>query len=158
MARPTSSLSVSRSSLMMTMTRHHLCHCLPHLRVPAFSPCQPRQANHFYFPCLRYRRSRLLQRRLRIRSLTTDTLLPNLTTLRGAPRFIILLALSRPLIDASISISTPVYAGFRPRPPSNLSLPLSAASASRPSLWASARRRRHFVAPSSYALTLKNSK
>ncbi|KAK0471458.1 hypothetical protein IW261DRAFT_894432 [Armillaria novae-zelandiae] len=43
-----------------------------------------------------------------------ETLLPNLTTLQGPPRLIILLAPSRPLIDASITISTPIYDGFRP--------------------------------------------
>ncbi len=43
-----------------------------------------------------------------------NTLLPNLTTLRGPPHLVILLAPSRPLVDASITISTPVYAGFRP--------------------------------------------
>ncbi|PBK79687.1 hypothetical protein ARMGADRAFT_1172281 [Armillaria gallica] len=45
---------------------------------------------------------------------TTNTLLPNLTTLRVPPRLIILLAPSRPLTDASITISTPIYARFRP--------------------------------------------
>ncbi|PBK62041.1 hypothetical protein ARMSODRAFT_1062107 [Armillaria solidipes] len=45
---------------------------------------------------------------------TAETLLPNLTTLHGPPRLIILLTPSRPLIDASITISTPIYAGFRP--------------------------------------------
>ncbi|PBK79690.1 hypothetical protein ARMGADRAFT_1069342 [Armillaria gallica] len=45
---------------------------------------------------------------------TTDTLLPNLTTLEGPPHLAVLLAPSRPLIDASITISTPIYAGFRP--------------------------------------------
>ncbi len=43
-----------------------------------------------------------------------DTLLPNLTTLQGPPHLVILLTPSRPLIDASITISTPIYAGFRP--------------------------------------------
>ncbi|KAK0477161.1 hypothetical protein EDD18DRAFT_1337998 [Armillaria luteobubalina] len=45
---------------------------------------------------------------------TTETLLPNLTALQGPPRLIILLAPSRPLIDVSITISTPIYDGFRP--------------------------------------------
>ncbi|KAK0226854.1 hypothetical protein EDD85DRAFT_1027347 [Armillaria nabsnona] len=45
---------------------------------------------------------------------TAETLLPNLTTLQGPPRLVILLAPSRPLIDASITISKPIYAGFRP--------------------------------------------
>ncbi|PBK85918.1 hypothetical protein ARMGADRAFT_1035914 [Armillaria gallica] len=45
---------------------------------------------------------------------TAETLLSNLTTLHGPPRLIILLATSRPLIDASITISTPIYAVFRP--------------------------------------------
>ncbi|KAK0226861.1 hypothetical protein EDD85DRAFT_164863 [Armillaria nabsnona] len=44
----------------------------------------------------------------------TDTLLPSLTTLHGPPRLLILLAPSRPVIDASITISKPIYAGFRP--------------------------------------------
>ncbi len=43
-----------------------------------------------------------------------DALLPNLTTLQGPPHLVILLAPSRPLIDVSITISTPVYVGFRP--------------------------------------------
>ncbi|PBK80363.1 hypothetical protein ARMGADRAFT_1020928 [Armillaria gallica] len=47
-------------------------------------------------------------------NLTTDTLLPNLMILHGTPRLVILLAPSRPLIDASITISQPIYAGFRP--------------------------------------------
>ncbi|KAK0442513.1 uncharacterized protein EV420DRAFT_1077026 [Desarmillaria tabescens] len=42
------------------------------------------------------------------------TLLPNLTTLHAPPHLIMLLAPSRPLIDVSITISTPIYAGFRP--------------------------------------------
>ncbi|KAK0485524.1 hypothetical protein EDD18DRAFT_698746 [Armillaria luteobubalina] len=46
---------------------------------------------------------------------TIETLLPDLTALQGPPRLIILLAPSRPLIDASIIISTPIYDGFRPR-------------------------------------------
>ncbi|KAK0432076.1 hypothetical protein EV421DRAFT_1742595 [Armillaria borealis] len=41
-----------------------------------------------------------------------DTLLSNLTTLQGPPHLVILLAPSRPLIDMSITISTPIYAGF----------------------------------------------
>ncbi|PBK62036.1 hypothetical protein ARMSODRAFT_981024 [Armillaria solidipes] len=45
---------------------------------------------------------------------TEATLLPNLATLHSPPHLIILLAPSRPLIDASITISTPIYAGFRP--------------------------------------------
>ncbi len=36
------------------------------------------------------------------------------TTLQGPPRLIILLAPSRPLIHAFITIYTPIYAGFRP--------------------------------------------
>ncbi len=57
---------------------------------------------------------RLLQRRLGDTfSHTAETLLPNLTTLQGPPRLAVLLAPSRPLIDASITISTPIYAGFR---------------------------------------------
>ncbi len=64
MARPTLSPSGSRSFSMVTMkTRHRLRHCPPHLRVPAFSPRLPRQANHFCSQCLRYRGSRLLQHR-----------------------------------------------------------------------------------------------
>ncbi|SJL17972.1 uncharacterized protein ARMOST_21543 [Armillaria ostoyae] len=45
---------------------------------------------------------------------TEATLLPNLATLHAPPHLIILLAPSRPLIDATITISTPIYAGFRP--------------------------------------------
>ncbi|KAG7439285.1 uncharacterized protein BT62DRAFT_768359 [Guyanagaster necrorhizus] len=45
---------------------------------------------------------------------TAATLLPNLTALHGPPHLIILLAPSRPLIDVSITISTPIYAGFCP--------------------------------------------
>ncbi|KAK0209929.1 hypothetical protein IW262DRAFT_499427 [Armillaria fumosa] len=45
---------------------------------------------------------------------TTETLLPNLTTLQGTPRLVVLLAPSRPLIDASLTVSTPIYAGYRP--------------------------------------------
>ncbi|KAK0432946.1 hypothetical protein EV421DRAFT_1451365 [Armillaria borealis] len=45
---------------------------------------------------------------------TEATLLPNIATLHGPPYLIILIAPSRPLIDASITISTPIYAGFRP--------------------------------------------
>ncbi len=44
----------------------------------------------------------------------TETLLPNLTTLQGPPRPAVLLAPSRPLINASIIISMPIYAGVRP--------------------------------------------
>ncbi|SJL18877.1 uncharacterized protein ARMOST_22479 [Armillaria ostoyae] len=45
---------------------------------------------------------------------TEATLLPNLTILHASPHLIILFAPSRPLIDASVTISTPIYAGFRP--------------------------------------------
>ncbi|PBK85913.1 hypothetical protein ARMGADRAFT_1035912 [Armillaria gallica] len=55
---------------------------------------------------------------------TTDTLPPNLTTLQGSPHLATLLAPSRPLIDASITISTPIYAGFQPTTTLE-SLPLS---------------------------------
>ncbi|PBK85931.1 hypothetical protein ARMGADRAFT_1086973 [Armillaria gallica] len=44
---------------------------------------------------------------------TTNTLLPNLTTLQGPPHLAILLAPSRPLIDESITIYMPIYAGLR---------------------------------------------
>ncbi|KAK0226741.1 hypothetical protein EDD85DRAFT_940539 [Armillaria nabsnona] len=44
----------------------------------------------------------------------TVTLLPNLTTLQDPPHLIILLALSRALIDLSITISALIYGGFRP--------------------------------------------
>ncbi|KAK0207809.1 hypothetical protein IW262DRAFT_1529398 [Armillaria fumosa] len=43
-----------------------------------------------------------------------ETLLPNLATLQGPPRLILLLAPSGSLVDASITISTPIGAGFRP--------------------------------------------
>ncbi len=43
-----------------------------------------------------------------------DTPLPNLTTIQGPPHLANFLAPSRPLIDVSITISTPIYAGFRP--------------------------------------------
>ncbi|KAK0226811.1 hypothetical protein EDD85DRAFT_795132 [Armillaria nabsnona] len=42
-----------------------------------------------------------------------DTLLPNFTTLQGPPHLDILPAPSRPLLDMSITISAPIYAGFR---------------------------------------------
>ncbi len=45
---------------------------------------------------------------------TTDNLLPNPTTLESRPHLVILFTPSCPLIDASITISTPIYAGFRP--------------------------------------------
>ncbi len=45
---------------------------------------------------------------------TGATLLPNLTTLQDPPHLIILLALSRALIDLSITISALIYGGFRP--------------------------------------------
>ncbi len=100
---------------MMTMTtHHHLRQCPLRIRVPAFSPRPLRRANHFYFPCLRYRRLPAPMRTLDTFTHTAETLLPNLTTLRGPPRLAVLLAPSRPLIDASISISMPIYAGFRP--------------------------------------------
>ncbi len=46
-------------------TRHHLFHFL---RVPVFSPRSPCRANFLYSPCLRWRRSRLVQHRLEIHS------------------------------------------------------------------------------------------
>ncbi|KAK0201320.1 hypothetical protein DFS33DRAFT_1490555 [Desarmillaria ectypa] len=45
---------------------------------------------------------------------TSATLLPNLVTLHGPPHLILLFAPSRPLIDVSVTISKPIYAGFRP--------------------------------------------
>ncbi|KAK0184247.1 hypothetical protein F5146DRAFT_252895 [Armillaria mellea] len=45
---------------------------------------------------------------------TAETLLPTLMTLYAPPFLIILLAPSSPLIEVSITISTPIYGGFRP--------------------------------------------
>ncbi|KAK0477736.1 hypothetical protein EDD18DRAFT_1365239 [Armillaria luteobubalina] len=45
---------------------------------------------------------------------TTKASLPNLMTLQGLPHLAILLALSQPLINVSITISTPTYAEFHP--------------------------------------------
>ncbi len=88
---------------------------------------------------------------------TADTLLPNLTIVNGPPHLLFLLAPSRPLIDASITISTPIYARFRPmttlksHPPSVRRLSVSPSS-----MWANVRMKRHFAVSSSYALTLRN--
>ncbi len=67
-----------------------------------------------FHPFLRHHRSRRLQRRLRTRSRTLPTICSNPTTLESRPHLVILFTPSCPLIDASITISTPIYAGFRP--------------------------------------------
>ncbi|SJL17974.1 uncharacterized protein ARMOST_21545 [Armillaria ostoyae] len=94
MAGPTLSPFVSHSCSMTTMT-----------------------ADPLYSPCLRYRRSLLQQRRLgtpsRILSIFPHSP-PNLTSLYGPPHLVILLAPSGPLIDASITISSTIYAGLCP--------------------------------------------
>ncbi|PBK80396.1 hypothetical protein ARMGADRAFT_1171937 [Armillaria gallica] len=52
--------------------------------------------------------------RLHAYYLYSHTLLPNLTSLYGPPHLVILLAPSGPLIDASITISSPIYARLCP--------------------------------------------
>ncbi|KAK0442505.1 uncharacterized protein EV420DRAFT_1076857 [Desarmillaria tabescens] len=86
------------------------------------------------------------------------TLLPNLTTLHAPPHLIILLAPSRPLIDVSITISTPIYAGFVLHPLSNLSLPPFAVSTLSSSPSVNAKKKRISEARSSHTPTLRNSR
>ncbi|PBK80369.1 hypothetical protein ARMGADRAFT_1171932 [Armillaria gallica] len=104
MDRPTLSPSVSRSWSMTTMTGHQLDHFLQHrtLSIPRGSAiAAPSYSNagsgrlHAYY-------------------LYSHTLLPNLTSLYGPPHLVILLAPSGPLIDASITISSPIYARLCP--------------------------------------------
>ncbi|PBK62031.1 hypothetical protein ARMSODRAFT_1008425 [Armillaria solidipes] len=117
MAGPTLFPSVSHSCSMTTMTGHQLHHFLPHVRIPDSSLRPLHQADPLYSPCLRYRRSLLQQRRLgtpsRILSILPHSP-PNLTSLYSPPHLVILLAPFGRLIDASITISMPIYAGLCP--------------------------------------------
>ncbi|KAK0432074.1 hypothetical protein EV421DRAFT_1924819 [Armillaria borealis] len=95
------------SSMMTTMSRHHLHHLPP----PPPSPTSLGAHLAFLFPTPPL--SPLPPTPTPTQGLfmhTATTLLPALTTLQDPPHLTIFLVPSRPLVDTSITISTPIYA------------------------------------------------